>query len=59
MNSNLVCFKASSALINEGAEDDAFDLERILKAKYRVENASMTDNTVKSIHAEALATEDL
>ena len=31
----------------------------ILKAKFTVENASITDNTAKSIHPEAVATDDL
>ncbi len=31
----------------------------ILKAKFNVENASITDNIVESIHAEAFATDDL
>ena len=55
---SLVRFKASNALIREGVEVEAFDLATILNAKDRVENASMTDNTVKSIHVEAFAIDE-
>ncbi len=58
MNSIRVRFTASNALINEGGEVEVFDSATILKAEYRVENASMPDNTVKSIHAEALTIDD-
>jgi len=37
---------ASNALINEGAEVVALHLATILKAKYKVENASMMGNKV-------------
>ena len=55
--STCVRFKYSNVLINVGAvDDDALDLATILRAKVTVENASITDSTVKSKHVEAFAT---
>jgi len=46
--------------IDVGADDDnASDLATILKAKFTVENASITISTVKSKHVEAFAIDDL
>jgi hypothetical protein len=46
--------------INVGAvDDDALGFATILKAKFIVENSSISDSTVKYKHVEAFPTDDL